>query len=627
MKIFKYFNLLISTFIFLNVFEILDLHKISEATTSFHQITSFVSDNLTEISDLKILNEFPGEIYSFGGQSGKLPKLRMDNKLRVLGRWYLLQESLVIFYTNNLNEIKSFIYFLVRHLSVRQRPKCLMMYSANSFEHNDEEMYVTDVLKNAWKNKFLDFSIMMADASNKTFNSSFYYLNPFNDIVYLRKFDQIIEIFPEKLHNAYGYPFYLRNYWWSFYASEIVRRPNGKIKINIGHQFTCFFLTKIFNLTLRELKTFKKSIHLEELNLGMLFDGMHTTKFLVPMIKSNRDIVTFVPTFVIFRRNILFSITYDFMIISFIFSTFFYTFKYFKISTGQFGIFEIVRNLLGQPMVHVPQKLILRIIIVTLNVLFCVVMNVTLSQIMSQVFSPNTYKELYDSKLPTYTNEYIIRIPVFLEYFNDPYILNVLNKSLPMADMEKCLYTLSKWKNVSCIYAPPDQEWIISKYRNPDGSPSMQVTQPPIYSGITFFYQFTDASPFALKFLETMQRIEETQLMHLPALAEKKEIFNIEKMKATSDEFNWNQLLTFFIFGSSISVVAFIIELIVYKRGILSSKYYSNIRYWILLLLVFLAQQYISFTHFIFLHYLQECIKNIQNERRKGRSENETRVR
>lgn len=111
---------------------------------------------------------------------------------------FALQESLIVFQTNDLNEFRSFIDFLIKQLSVRQRPRCLIVHSGEL--QIRAEIRMTDILKYAWDKKFLNVSVLMTDQTDKTIESSLiYYFNPFNDIVYHSKLNKRNEIFPDKL--------------------------------------------------------------------------------------------------------------------------------------------------------------------------------------------------------------------------------------------------------------------------------------------------------------------------------------------------------------------------------------------------------------------------------------------
>lgn len=137
-------------------------------------------------------------------------------------------------------------------------------------------------------------------------------------------------------------------------------------------------------------------------------------------------------------------------------------------------------------------------------------------------------------------------------------------------DIEKdCLDILRDWKNVSCMFYPYDIDNVISRYLNPDGSSTMKVAKPPIYTSDISFYWFVQGSPFAIKFHEVMQRIEETKLMQLPAFVyENPNILTVDenkKIKETEeflgDGIESTHLLFILSIGFSASIIVFAVEL------------------------------------------------------------------
>lgn len=192
MKIFCNFILLVMTFCFYA--RIIDcsgpnFSKIINVK-NFYQITSYVSDNFTKIFDHKklLFRDSPRKTYSFNSNVQMAENYYFKNSLR---NKYSSQESLVTFYMNNLGEINTFIDFLVHQSTVRKLPKCLIVYLSNGLEFIGE-INVINSLKYSWKNKFLDFSILVTNLENEIIDVSpfIYYLNPFENVIYRKKLDE-----------------------------------------------------------------------------------------------------------------------------------------------------------------------------------------------------------------------------------------------------------------------------------------------------------------------------------------------------------------------------------------------------------------------------------------------------
>lgn len=221
-------------------------------TKNFYQATSFISDNFTGSSNF--LKYFPNKMYTFGVSNQQ--QLCDNTSVNALKNLYSLQESLVIFYTSDLNEIQSFIDFLVPQLSVRQRPKCLIMYSSENF-YEKNEIDSIDALKYAWKKKFLDFTVLvltnLGDGKVELF-SLIYYYNPFDDIVYKEDLEnKNLEVFPDKLkYGCYGYPFFIPE--WNYINNVTqVRKPGKSVEIIEGYLFHLNFIARSLDLSVQKI--------------------------------------------------------------------------------------------------------------------------------------------------------------------------------------------------------------------------------------------------------------------------------------------------------------------------------------------------------------------------------------
>lgn len=171
---------------------------------NFYQISLFISSDCENFTNSKMyytLSNNPIKIYSFNNYTDQIQHHEISQKSSE--NMYFTQESMIIFYTNNLNETTLFIDNLIPQLSIKKRPKCLII-SLSTYNSN-YEISVNYFLRYAWEKKFLDFSVVINSSS------LIYYLNPFSDIVYKEELNENVELFPEKLHNAYGYPLYTVN--------------------------------------------------------------------------------------------------------------------------------------------------------------------------------------------------------------------------------------------------------------------------------------------------------------------------------------------------------------------------------------------------------------------------------
>lgn len=547
----------------------LNLQKITKAS-DFYQVTSFVSDNFTKIlnSEASSFYDCSRVTYSFRTNQKIYNNTNFDNAVKIM---YSLQGSLVIFHTSNLNEIKSFIDFLIPQLSVRKRPKSLVKYSTENVGCNDE-IDIIDFLKYAWDKKFLDFSVIVTRIGNEEIVSCdlMYHYNPFNDVVYEKELDEDIDIFPDKLLNAHEYPFIVASKMLKDNTVHI-KRPYGKVKIINRNEFVVQFTAIILNLRIVKKKFTGTVLYddMKKYNFDMdafrVYNRNYTSSYLIPAVDQRaNEVIAFVPIIPTSRIDLLFKIMYNLMMIFGMICIILYLLNHFQSVIGSIEVFDVVRLLLSQSINRKPKNPVEVIIILTVVGTSFIVMNDVLTDIISILFDKRevpfeTYEDLYSSQLKIYTDLPFLKD---LQNITDPFLEKILKKSLRTWD---CAKFLEKRKNASCIFIPFDPEHILTITRNPeDKSPMMKIAKPPIDAISVYFYWFADASPYAMKFLEIMQRIKETALMHVPALIDKKPfILNVEETEPTFDKINLEQLLTITGFGLLISVTAFVIELIV----------------------------------------------------------------
>lgn len=113
--------------------EPLSLNKVLKLD-DFYQVTSFASDRITEekILDLETYSfpEYPTVKYSFYENRQTVHNIDFKGLLKSV---YAIQNSLITFYTHDLNEVRQFIDFISTQISVRKRSSCLIVYIVKKF--------------------------------------------------------------------------------------------------------------------------------------------------------------------------------------------------------------------------------------------------------------------------------------------------------------------------------------------------------------------------------------------------------------------------------------------------------------------------------------------------------------
>lgn len=525
------------------------LHELAEFS-NFHQITFFVSKNFTNVMNLNPSNfrETPNKIYSLD-----FDNLKLYSDVSVSKNIYSLQESLIVFYTSNFFETDRFINFLVNHLSFEKRPKCLIVYSGIN-EDKVKISAVTNILKNAWEDSFLDFTLVMADSN------IFYYYNPFKNVVYQKELqDTDVEIFPDKFFNGCnGYKFFTaKDDELGFNFTE-VRRDNRIVEFRPHILFVSEFL-EILNL--RIVKTGRPNM------LPSFWDYFEVEShyYLVPADALFDKSIAVVP---ILYKNFQINISYLALIASFVIGLIInFSYSLHQLRSRHVRVWDVIRLLFGQSIQREPRKSVHRVIYLTAVLAFVKITNDFLLDILTILIEKEeipfeSYKDLYDSNLQTYD---VYRKP---NKSYDNYLQKVINRTLYGVRSEDCLKMLTDWKNVSCFTKSTVMKMYLSKFLN--GSRIMKIVEPPIWDEKHMFYHFLNGSPFAMKFLEVMRRVKETSLMHWPALVQKRRLYDLgEKIEVTSNsnKIKVIHLMLVLSFGVSISVIVFIIELIKVNMG------------------------------------------------------------
>lgn len=490
-----------------------------------------------------------------------------------LKRMFSLQESLVVFYTSNLDEVKSFIDFLIPQLSVRQRPKCLILYSNNQ---GRDEAKVGHILGYAWEKKFLDLSILFSAGIVNIVDSSssIYYLNPFNCIIYETKLAENTEIFPNKLQNTFRYPFYIHKltirsnfYCFETQKQKIICQPNAKFEIN--------FTASVMNLKVIERKVSNVSLgkfkNLKTNYFDMLtqwISAKYLSSFLIPLHRPFGKYVAVVPIFRNPRIKFSSVTLYTVIFIPMMILTIIYLLKYFKLRIEQIKVKDIFMLILGQSITREPKRLVHRIVLLTVVVASVKITNdflldILLIQFDNEEVPFETHKDLIDSKLQIYT------VNKFLKesYYDDQDSSKIIKNTVLISNSKNCFDAIYKWKNASCITLDVKVPPIMEYYQKLDESPRMKIAKPPIQTIDNVYYEFSPGSPYAMKFLKIMRRAKETSLMDWIAFAGKStQVWKSpEEPKITINEgVNTKQLLTILCFGLFSSCTVFIAELFIF---------------------------------------------------------------
>lgn len=567
---------LIESIVFINFIQIILFHNfiLSEHVQNInsYSITIFVSNTSTEkhiFSKPVLIDHFPKKIFSF-----EKSLLHETSASFSSANQNIFQVSIVIFHTNDLNEIKDFIDYLGRFLSPRTRPKCLIVLYHTQSDFSD----ISEILKYAWRKSFLDFSLIEL---NRSSNSVIYNYNPFFEQVNKSNFTQNVQIFPDKLKNINGYPIHIQEFDVPKSAIKHVRLPTGKIKFLFTNENYLNLTLKFMNLTIaRKYLKFQLKLKSDFLSiwdsdmLGILFySATPSDRFIIPSGQPGVKIVAVVPVITTSQVNV--SLIFFFTAI--IFCGFLVgtitLIKHFRFSIlTDLKNFDLVGIFLIQPIHRKPRKTIDRIIFMMISIAFVKILTNYYTKIINVKFQTKeilfkNYKDL-EHLQPVSDMPYIKELEI-----QNPDLKAWINKTIQNDIIGDCLTMLEKSKNISCLMDEVTAEWYLDQIDETFGYRAMKVAEIPLINFGEGYYWFKSASPYAFKFDKINRVIKEGGLTQIPFLVQKdRHVYEIQESGKTKfNEINLQQLMLVLYVGLTIASVTFIIEIIlfVYKKGAL----------------------------------------------------------
>lgn len=230
---------------------------------------------------------------------------------------------------------------------------------------------------------------------------------------------------------------------------------------------------------------------------------------------------------------------------------------------------------MGQSIAHEPQKIAHRVYYLTLILASVKISNDLFLNLLEIFFYQDevpfeTYEDLYNSQLQTYSY-----IPSYIRFNDEPFLSKIINRTVQMED-SYCIDILQEYKNVSCFVFEHNAEIFLSESSSLSKTvPVMKIAEPPIYEGSSNYVVFADGSPYAVKFFKTLQRIEETNLMHWPSLFGERWIrdFTVTGITVNSSGIELKHLILILCIGLFTAIIVFIFEFIQFKLRMKISKY------------------------------------------------------
>lgn len=553
-----------------------------------YQITVLTDEKWYQSSEVvAVTDEYPNMKLKLNNFEPK--KLNFLSSTEILKKTFKI--SLIIAFVDDAYFVRQIIDYVAEVVHVYERPKFLCILS------NEEKFFnqsIKNTLNYAWKNKFLDFTVIKID--RKKVNSSLvYYLDPFNDLVSKKPLENGSVIFLKKTLNINNYYLKVTNY-----REDVDGKKNrdqeaedARQHLFVNYAFeTMNFLIKTVELPTELLWDYKTN-HLRfskykanaiaspvvatEIQLDKMvsvYSGLPCSLVLaaVPII--------YVPKVMIPARIVFYIFVIPSIMFCFIYSVGYVVGRRFN---RFFEVVDAVRLFMGQsPVNTVPRTLSQKIVYVTILALFLLITNDLYSDIVEINFDKEevpfeSLEDLANSPMPMSYNGYYPDL--FSFNFDDPLFKKLESKLKPMDCAEtsdcsggsECIEKLLiPTRNHICIEWQHLVQARIRDYRNSDGSPILKSTP---YLCDPMFILFEPGSPYAKSYERTLRLIQESGIMRMVYfihgfVTRLGDVQMVTDPK-NKDEKNLSQqqLIFILLFGYFIAAIAFTLECFVHKSS------------------------------------------------------------
>lgn len=411
-------------------------------------VTIFVSELLAKHhihQEISLIQKFPNNLFFLKNVDDKnytfsLKKSNIDS-------------SLVVLYTELLNDTKLLTDLLVRLVPLNQRPKCLVILV---FHNTNFQKEIKNILRYAWKNKILDFTILNANDYRSPIK--FYSYNPFKKYFYNNE----LEIFPNKFREIKNHTVKV-----GVVRANIFDKAEFLFVKKVNHFYISFLVKMMkFNLEFIEIcpekkieyyDPEKKHLWFDQTVANLLNEVIVVTDSLKKLVvfhsgQKCRAVVAVVPRLYKSQSNFSFEVWFLALLMpSGIILCLIYSMKILKFTKEPFEIFYSIRILLGQTVKKLPGKNTSRIIYLTVVMLSNRVLNNFYSGIMDlslgqEEIEYHSFEDLDESGLLLFTP--MINIEYIYSGADSRSIQNLKKKTGYMVD---CMEELKKTRNHVCI--------------------------------------------------------------------------------------------------------------------------------------------------------------------------------
>lgn len=526
-----------------------------------HQITTFISKSLSNTynHEISLVQKFPGNLLHLKDFDKSYNRSLIN---------YNMDSSLIILFTNELNDTILLIDLLVKFIPLNPRPKSLVIFQDQNLNLSIE---IESILKYAWKKKILDFTILKTNNDKKP--SGIHCYNPFID-TFQEEFAN--QIFPNKFQNVKNYTLKVgfgKNFhkYLSGTPGDIFAKSRYQFIINFVIE-NMLFKFEFININPKDVNGFKypreRYVWFDKTDANLLGDFVVITDGLRRLVVSHsgrkcRSVVAVFPRLYKIKLDILPQIFYLALFVTGIVLVLFKITKILKISSEFNGVFYVVRILMGQAVENLPSRTASRIIYMTIAIFFVILSNQFYTGIIDvnlirEEIEFESFEDVDQSQMLLFTSieniDYI--------YF-DSYAPSMKNLKKKTGRMKNCIEELNKTKNHICIEWKYDVDIYLKNYAA-DELTFMKVAKLPYFCDDMFF-RFEYASPYMKRFSQVNQWIIESGIMQIEFFKNKLEWGNRINVAPPEEETKiLNQLIIFLAVGYTVAVLVFFTERIIW---------------------------------------------------------------
>ena len=555
-----------------------------------YQIVLFVNETIgqvipeTEYIKQFLVRDFPTVIMDFEHNK----KLTDIMKYPIIGSPRFSTLFILLYvnvYQNNspiYSEVVSILDCYVEMFPRPIRPRWLTVMINNRTEDNSN---IELLLHEAWKKRFLDFTIMEITYGKLDFDQIvLHYYNPFKKVTETKIYTESIDLFPDKLHdmNGYGLPTIFVHDPPTVYLE---RNSSGHIvSINGSDYWNIRTLSKVLNFSILINATFAED-YTQSYNQTSAFDAvyngelafagnqlyiwtiLHTDKYLErSRLLKPEGYCALVPNRFI-RSDDSASRFYRGLFLTLLLVTFLVRLsKFMKFNKRIWTHIHLFQAIIGFSLTKHPQRLVERILFGSV-----IVTSVSYTTIYYAIITNRSIHVVYEIPLKSYKDlDKSGLIPLVFEPFYDitfgtfddgsKYMKSLKRKARFFKSMSRCPEEMTRNRSIACILPENMGQVMEEKYLSDDGTSTMRVMKPCFWIAWKGF-AFSQGSPYREKFDLVFERIVQSGLSVRWAEASKPRIKGSKKDTNLDNDETRQRIAFLLSTGYSFSFLVFLIEL------------------------------------------------------------------